>query len=337
MKNCYKDRKWEKYTYRTNHFPYVIMLFELILLISVFNMSSVFAEENAINETIPEVSSYELHYMLDAEKILDENNSIRPEYVSKFELIEDNKSYGLYYMDTMKQDFFKEGWINRVRMRVDKPSGKYEVTCKKRYTVKNGDVASALRQAESDGVFKSDSKWSAEVELTYFGMTLSLSSEKEYPVDENESFEDLTTENAKSMVKDAMPVSEREWKAQDWGMQMLDASSCGGPVYFRRYSGKYLGEEVRLEVWFLKDKLLLCELSLKTDSLSKAQQLKENLTQELNKAGILIQEDSLKTKKIIDYYFKEKSPTVSFNTNGCGTAPDAQTVEYNGTAHSKAG
>ncbi len=54
---------------------------------------------------VPEVESYELHFLLDASKLLDDNYAVNSTYAQKYGLKDKSKFYGLYYLDTVNQGF----------------------------------------------------------------------------------------------------------------------------------------------------------------------------------------------------------------------------------------
>lgn len=109
------------------------------------------------------------------------------------------------------------------------------------------------------------------------------------------------------MMKDSMPELEKDWSAESWGLTALEAAQMAGPVCFRRYTGTFDGQEIRIEVWEIPDPetgeiRLITELSLKTTE-DEAAGLREALTGRLAQQGLLLTEDTLKTRMILDAYF----------------------------------
>ena len=88
---------------------------------------------------------------------------------------------------------------------------------------------------------------------------------------------------------------------------VTEAGQMAGPVCFRRYTGTFDGQEIRIEVWEIPDPetgeiRLITELSLKTTE-NEAAGLREALTGRLAQQGLLLTEDTLKTRMILDAYF----------------------------------
>ena len=81
-----------------------------------------------------------------------------------------------------------------------------------------------------------------------------------------------------------------------------------GPVFFRRFTGSYQDQKVKIEVWEIPgaasgEKSLLTELSLESEDVEHAALLREALTEQLKKLGVFVDQDGLKTQKVLDHYF----------------------------------
>lgn len=253
-----------------------------------------------IGEAFP--ISYEIHLMLDSDRVLDENHFLKKEVRDEFDTGKKYKLYGIAYLDTADEQFGRERWINRIRIREDKPENGFRLTYKKRCPIADGDVAAELRRAETGGFILSDDVWSPEVEWGYSSMTLSLSAEITEDAGAYTGIAELPIAEAVSMIKKNMPPEERDWKSEGWGTDAIEAAQMAGPVSFKRYTGEYKGTEVRIEVWEIKDKYIT-ELSVKADDYEEAAAIREELISYLDDLEILLKEDSLKTQRIMDAFF----------------------------------
>ena len=262
------------------------------------------AAENGPDKS-SEPDSYEIHFLLNSEKLLDKDHELKQDYAKVFETKKKCKEFSLFYSDTADQQFRKEGWINRIRFREDKPEKGFKVTFKKRYPIVDGDISGAVKQAESDGFDLTGEDWIPEIDWEYSEMVLSLSAESECEAGGYESIADLDSSAALSMLEVNMPKEEVNWSADLWGSKTLESSIMAGPVYFKRYTGSLEGQKVEIEVWTIKDQKsgkesYLTELSSKTDDYDQAAELREKMMEDLDGQGILLKEDGLKTQKILD-------------------------------------
>ena len=251
--------------------------------------------------------SYEIHLLLDSDKLLDKDHQLKEEYCEAFDTKKKCKEFGLVYCDTADRQFNQEGWINRIRFREDKPEKGFKVTFKKRYPVSGSDISGAVKQAEADGFDLTGEDWSSEIEMDYSEMTLSLSAETECEAGGYESIADLDSNAALSMLEVNMPKEEVNWSSDQWGSKNLKSARLAGPVYFKRYTGTLEGQEVEIEVWTITDQKsgqesYLTELSFEADEYDQAAELREKMIEDLDGQGILLKEDGLKTQKILNAY-----------------------------------
>ena len=188
-------------------------------------------KEDTPDQPVAVPDSYELHFMLNSDLVLDENHLLKQDVCSFFEADEDDyKSFAVAYYETSDRLFNQEGWINRIRMREDKPKKGFKLTFKKRYPVSGNDINAAMVKAQSDGFDLSDNSLSKQVEWNYSSMVLSLSSDAETDTGSRKKMDDLSLEDALSMLKDNMPAIEQNWKP--------DPSRCNRRYNpFRRLKG----------------------------------------------------------------------------------------------------
>lgn len=256
--------------------------------------------------------SYEVKFLLDPEKVLDEDHLLKEEWVDTFGITEDYLPIEVMYLDTPDKTFFNEGWINRLRRKSGKK--KVERTYKKRYPVTGTDIAAALENAKKDGFTIPDpddeasddeAVFEPEVDWGYEKMTLSFSLEDSGKMKGHESLATVTEDEAKDFLAEAMPDLERDWTESQWGISTLESSKAAGPVSYMRAKGTMMDREVTVEIWPAADKnkaeeSYIVELSFKADDLSSATDDKTRFTDYFDQQGILLHEDSLKTQQILD-------------------------------------
>ena len=250
----------------------------------------------------------EVHILLDSDLSLDVNHELKQSLRETFEIKEKIKSYGLLYLDTPDRAFGREGWINRIRMQDGKAKKGFELTVKKRYPVPGEDIAAALRLAGDEGFDLENGDWSPQVEWNAGGMTLSLSREIACPAGSHTGVADLELQEAAAMLEEGMPEEERTWKQGALSDSAAGRIQMAGPVFFRRFTGSYQDQKVKIEVWEIPgaasgEKSLLTELSLESEDVEHAALLREALTEQLKKLGVFVDQDGLKTQKVLDHYF----------------------------------
>ena len=158
----------------------------------------------------------------------------------------------------------------------------FSLTYKKRYPVSEGDLMSAVHLAESEGFNLSENKWEPEVDWGYTGMKLSLSAEVSIPADTEETIADLDPSEGFSMMMENMPEEEKNWKADLWGINTFQRAELAGPIFFTRYTGEFLSQKTRIEIWEIHDERddsvhYLTELSFKTDHYEKATAIRKQM------------------------------------------------------------
>lgn len=259
-------------------------------------------------ETGTKPLSFEIHFQLQEDKILNADGELKQEYLDLFQAGEKKiKTYGLAYFETPDMKFQEEGWINRVRMQEGKAEKGFELTFKKRYPMPEDDIGAAVRRAEAEGFDLEGEGWEAQIEWNYSGMTLSLSTERTGDAKGRGGIEDLKPGDAAEMLKQNMPGEEKNWKTENWGIARMEEAQMAGPVFFRRYTGNYLGRKVQIEIWPVKDRksgteFLITELSFKEKEFEAAFAGREEIKESLENLGILVPDDSLKTSRILKGY-----------------------------------
>ena len=276
------------------------------------------------------VSSYEIKLLLDSDKTLGEDHRLKEEIRLAFRMREMADAYRVAYLETPDKEFLNAGWINRVRARTG--CEKIRLTYKKRFPIQNGDIDAALAAAAAEGLAKDDAQFPTEIDWGFEKMTLSFShnvdlSEEtvanELP-EKHAAMEMIAAnmpdiENAgttfsadwsdgstgsETEPKDpaAGPVEDRE--KQEWGIKTLLKAQMMGPVCFLRYTGKMKnGVLAHIEIWPVADGAetqYIVEISAKFKRFADAERMRRKAISRLDKMGILLHTDALKTQMILN-------------------------------------
>ena len=239
--------------------------------------------------------------------MLDEDHKLKKEIRSEFATGKKIKTFGVIYFDGSDRAFEREGWINRIRIQEGKADKGVELTYKKRYPVSGTDVDEALRRAGAEGFDLSGESWKAQVEWGFSSMTLSISLKEDVDSDGWESIADLDLDEGRAMLEQHMPVEEWDWGAEQWGSKAIESAQMAGPVFFERYNGKFGDSKVQIEVWEIPGpesggERFITEISLTAEDCEAAAGIREELGERLKELGILTEENSLKTQKVLDAF-----------------------------------
>ena len=124
------------------------------------------------------------------------------------------------------------------------------------------------------------------------------------------SLSQFSTEDTVAFFKSTMPVEELNWKEPQWGAAMLDRAQKLGPLQVRRIKGSWEGTELTVDFYQIKVSYTT-ELSFEATGLDAASGLRARMTVLLEKEGILLHEDSLKTQTILDSYLEDCPPELN--------------------------
>lgn len=257
--------------------------------------------------------SYELKFLLDSSQVLDDNYQLKEEWKTAFGISGKPGEGEVMYLETEDRDFESEGWFNRLRRRSWKDN-KPQLTYKKRYAVSGMDIAAALEEAKADGLPDAAGTFEAEVDWGYKEMKLSFNVNLGRKKIGDISLPDITEEEARQLLKEKMPALEKDWKDTGWGTEAAGRVLKAGPLKYTRFEGTYLGKDVKLEIWPVKgadgdEDSYIVELSYEsaeTDTFADVAAVKTAITEALDNEKILLHEDSLKTKRILDAWIPRK-------------------------------
>ncbi|MBQ7534790.1 MAG: hypothetical protein IJT43_04135 [Stomatobaculum sp.] len=274
------------------------------------------AEKGPKAEKAPKLS-WELKFLLDSDRVTDKDHLLSKEYRNLFSVEEEPQGVELVYLDTKDRDFFREGWINRIRLKEGKK--KYELDFKKRFDVPEGDIDAALLSAAEQGFHIEDPGYEAQADWGYEKMRLSFVTEEKVKPESLKSLSALEGQELILMAKKCMPEKEDNWISSGWGKDRMEEALPAGPLKYLKYSGIYEEQEIDIEIWPVDEpadgpvdepvdgeepgeKSYVTELSLKCDTREEAEMMRDRIMEALDKQGILLHKDSLKTNMILDKY-----------------------------------
>lgn len=249
------------------------------------------------------VPSYEVKFMLKADKVLNRDLTLQDQVEKTFAIEEPAARMLVEYFDTASLELNDTGWNVRFRKKEDKK--KYELTYKKRYAVINGDINAALDQANRDGFSADDTNYDAEIDWGYGKQTLSFSNDKD--VSASKGLKLPSEKDALEMLVNEIPGKLDKTNGSGWGTSVLKNSYAHGPVSVSRYTGIFDGLETDIELWPIvgadgSGTESIIEISFKTDDYQTAASERAKLMKLLEDKGWLIPADSLKTNLVLERY-----------------------------------
>ena len=244
----------------------------------------------------------EIKLLLDSSQVLGEDHLLTKSMRKTFQMEDEPLRIEVIYLDTPARDYLKAGWVSRIRVKEGKP--RYTITYKMRYPVPDGDLDEALAAARADGLApQKKSPYPAEIDWGYAKMTLSFAANAEVKTEKTPDLSLLTPEKAVQMAVENLPA---EVKEQDTDGSMKDAYKdiqVIGPARFLRYEGALGKQDVRIEIWPIPAEgggiTYTAELSRACRNLMEAAEIRIKLIEKLDKMGILIHGDNLKTQMIL--------------------------------------
>ncbi len=269
-------------------------MFVMVIAIVALSAGAVFADD--IDYTV------EVKFLLDSSKVLDGDYQLNKDIQDLF-AVEKTNNRVVLYVDTPERVFNKGGWTNRIREKEGKKN--IEITYKKRYTIKDGDVAAAIAQAIEDDPIITDGRFEAGVDWSYDKMTLSFSSETKIKKPEG-GLKGMSQEDLVGNLIENMPKDEGGWMFAKLHSKRIPDARIAGPVDYVRYTGTYKEVEIDIEVCKVPAKdsgfSYITELSFGGDSLESVSGLRDEIMGLLDERGILLHESSLKTSMILDAF-----------------------------------
>ncbi|MFW2488666.1 hypothetical protein ACN077_08815 [Clostridium chromiireducens] len=272
----------------------------MTLMLTLLNYSLAYGKT-----VTPAVPNYEVKIYMDPSVVLDSDNKLKQEVLNTFNMPSTVTKMSVEYLDSSNLDFNDIGWD--VRLRKMEGDADFELTYKKRYSIANGNIDSALQTAALDGFDKSEDDYDAQVDWSYNKQTLSFSNDKDVSIS---GYSGMDLPSSKDSIKAAVkkiPGKLNNSISNNYGTTILQNSHIYGPVDAKRSIGTWNGEKFYIEVWKIKATSgsgyeYVVEASFKTDDRSSAQEGHDQLIELFNEKGWLLPEDQLKTQMILDRY-----------------------------------
>ena len=134
-------------------------------------------------------------------------------------------------------------------------------------------------------------------------MTLSFAANAEVKTEKTPDLSQLSPAEAVQMAVDNLPSEVKDQDTDGLENEKYKDIQVVGPVRFLRYEGALGKQEVRIEVWPIPSETgeinYTAELSRACKNLMEAAEIRIKLIEKLDKMGILIHGDNLKTRMIL--------------------------------------
>ena len=243
----------------------------------------------------------EIKLLLDSGRVLGEDHHLTESMLKAFQIGDAPRGIEVIYLDTPGRDYLKAGWISRIRVKEGK--SKYTITYKMRYPIQDSDVDAALAVAQADGLSLHKSPYPAEIDWGYSKMTLSFAANAEVKTEKTPDLSLLSRDKAVQMAVQNLPAAVKDQRTDGTENEYLKDIQVVGPVRFLRYEGALGKQDVRIEVWPIPSETggisYTAELSRACKNLKEAAEIRIKLVEKLDKMGILIHGDNLKTQMIL--------------------------------------
>ena len=243
----------------------------------------------------------EIKLLLDSDRVLWEDHLLTASMLKTFHMEDAPRNIEVIYLDTPERDYLKAGWVSRIRVKEGKP--KYTITYKMRYPVQDSDVDAALTVARADGLTLRECPYPAEIDWGYSKMTLSFAANAEVKTEKVPDLSLLTPAQAVQMAVQNLPSAVKAQASDGLESEKFKDIQVVGPVRFLRYEGALGKQDVRIEVWPIPSEeggiRYTAELSRACKNLMEAAEIRLKLIEKLDKMGILIHGDNLKTQMIL--------------------------------------
>lgn len=250
------------------------------------------------------VPDYEVRFLLKPTAVLSSENELTGTVLSTFDMNPIATKINVQFLDKSSKEIYNAGWSARIR-KVENEN--LELTYKKRYAIKGGDVDAALVMAENDGFNDGSAKYKAQVEWGYLKQTLSVSRKKTVAGSEDTEINLPETNDSRNMLINEAPAKFDNSISDNWGTKALAESRIFGPILVKRFIGSWNKIPLYLEIWPLRNLDgtgidYIVEASFKTKDRDIASDERTNLTANLESGGWFLADDSLKTELIMERY-----------------------------------
>ncbi|GGG05934.1 hypothetical protein GCM10010912_58240 [Paenibacillus albidus] len=168
-------------------------------------------------------------------------------------------------MDTPELDFFRDNWILRARLKLNKDQ--WEITYKKRFNFSEGqELQHLMDHAKELGFDLEDPTCKQEVDWSGADRTFDLSYEvkaKIVQADNLDEWRGILDENAPPMLK------TQKWGERDFSA-ILTETRVLGPITAHKYKGQWSGFQESVEIWTVAGNSIV-EISIEETGLEAAE------------------------------------------------------------------
>jgi hypothetical protein len=223
-------------------------------------------------DPLPDGISFEIKYILDPEKTVDSDGSLKPEIVELYNnalpwiggaptlsMANVNRDVVQFFIDSYNRDLFNAGWYNRIRHHVNggKQEKDVQLTYRKRINAVSGrtrmteaDAQAAYMQAKKEGTYQMAISApggigdNVELDWSYDSCTLTLS----YSTFQNsvhfpglaryENIAGARDHVLKYLPRDqlkSLNLADRPFNFAEWYEDKIENGTLFGPAYIRRY------------------------------------------------------------------------------------------------------
>jgi hypothetical protein len=253
----------------------------------------------------PASPGYEVKLFLNPKKVLKKGQEPSQDLIDFLGISGPPARLRMAFLDSNLKELHAEGW--NVRLREVEGKKELEVTYKRRYPVPD-DLDGTLAVAARQGFDAGETEYEAEVEWGYRKKTLSFTRKKEVEKPGGDAFP--SAKEARRLAASELPGKLDHWVRQGWAESVLTDARLYGPVEARRWAGSRddVDDKIVLELWQVRKpsgdgEEPLVEVSFKKKDPAKATSGREQLLKRLqDKKGWLVEDDVLKTERILERY-----------------------------------
>lgn len=274
----------------------------LLLMLIIVITSSYTITGGSTNYANP---NYEVKFYLKSDQVLDSDHKLKKEIRTLFDMPSSLTKMRVQYLDNDQLELNEMGWCSRIRKKED--SDKFELTYKKRYPIREGQIEAALALAASEGFDAGEDDYEAQIDWGYTKQTLSFSNRKTF---KDNDYSGMSLPNLKDSIKvavDEAPGKFENWQYKNWGKDILEDSRIYGYVKAKRYIGEFENTKTYIEIWKIINEAgtgyeHMVEISFKADDYEIASSLRTDLETFLKERNLLEEKDILKTSLILNRY-----------------------------------
>ncbi|MBB6023612.1 hypothetical protein HNR77_004713 [Paenibacillus sp. JGP012] len=238
-------------------------------------------------------TQYEIKFLLDANQVLTDKHTWRTELVHLEQ--SEGQQIDIRFIDTPEQDFFRDNWILRARLKPNKDQ--WEITYKKRFNFSEGqDLQQVMDHAKELGFNLEDPTYKQEVDWSGADRTFDLSYEVKAKIVQEENLDEwrgILNENAPPMLK------TQKWGERDFSA-ILTETRVLGPITALKYKGQWDGIQESVEIWTVAGNSIV-EISTEATGLEAAESSHRTMEGLLSQQNLLpIQHKISKTRWAMD-------------------------------------